>query len=464
MKAERPGRQFGIRAGLVVLVSAATTGAASAQSLAEMLSTALSADPAVAAAAAQLRASDERVVQAKAGFGPSAQVTASHVETRYHEAPSFALRPFHAKQLAVQVTQPVLRTALFPALDASKAQLEQAQALVAQARAESAQRLVEAGFDLLKARDTLSFAQAQRAATLEQLAQARRSFQVGTVAVTDVRDAEAKADAVAAQITAAEAELELRQQLLAEVAGQPAPTFASRALASDRLPPLEAPSVHAWLADAQAGNLQVRQAQQALVAAEAEVRKAWHAHAPTADLTLSYTMASDTGTPTTLLPKRANSTAVGVQVTIPLFASGATSSRVAETMALRDKAQAELEAAKRNVVIGVRQAFSNALSAIGQARGLETAVRSQEIALRANRRGYEVGLKVNAEVLTSQSQLFEARRDLSRARYDAWLNFAKLKAQAGRLDEVDLAEIDAVLVGTPPTGLAAAGTPAVEAR
>lgn len=456
MKGQGQGRRRRAYAGLAALVWAAA-GTAGAQSLAEMLGTAIAADPAVTAASAQLRAAQERVVQAKAAFGPTAQIAASYVDTHYHEAPSFALRRFHDKQVALQLTQPLLRTALLPALDASQALQEQSVAQAAQSRAESAQRLVEAAFELLKARDTLVFAEAQRAATLEQLAQARRAFQVGTVAVTDVRDAEAKADTVAAQITVAQAELELRRELLAEVAGQPAPDFARRALAGDRLPPVEPAAVHGWLADAQAGNLAVRQAQRALEAAEAEVRKAWQAHAPTADLTASYTRSADTGTPTALLPRRANATALGVQINIPLFASGATQSRVAEAMALRDRAQADLDTAKRNVVIGVRQAFSNTLSAIGQARGLETAVRSQEIALRANRRGYEVGMKVNAEVLTAQSQLFEVRRDLSRARYDAWLNFAKLKAQAGRLDETDLAEIDGVLVGTPPTGLAAAG-------
>ena len=90
--------------------------------------------------------------------------------------------------------------------------------------------------------------------------------------------------------------------------------------------------------------------------------------------------------------------------------------------------------------------MSAALAAIAQVRGLEAAVRSQELSFRANRRGYEVGLKVNAQVLDAQGKLFEARRDLSRARYDAWLAYIKLQAVAGTLSETDLAELDGLLL------------------
>jgi outer membrane protein len=98
----------------------------------------------------------------------------------------------------------------------------------------------------------------------------------------------------------------------------------------------------------------------------------------------------------------------------------------------------------------VRQGYSNTLSAVSQARGLEAAARSNEVALRANRRGYEVGMRINSEVLDAQTRLFEARRDLSRARYDAWINFSKLKALAAQLSEPDLVELEGLLVAVTP--------------
>ena len=122
-------------------------------------------------------------------------------------------------------------------------------------------------------------------------------------------------------------------------------------------------------------------------------------------------------------------------------------------LAQGDKAQSDVDAARRSVTLGVRQGFSATLSSASQARGLEAAVKSAETSLRANRRGYEVGMRINAEVLDAQTRVYESRRDLSRARYDAWVQFVKLKAVAGRLAPNDLDELDGLLVAQPVSAL-----------
>ena len=373
-------------------------------------------------------------------------------------------RPFASKQALVQLTQPVLRTALFPALQGSEAALAQAHSAFDQARFDSMQRFVEACFEVLKARDALEFSQAERVSTVEQLAAARRAFTVGTAPIVDVREAEAKADTVAAQLSAAQFDLELRQQILAELVGRPVVGLLNRGLRGDSLPTIDAASVFEWLGWALAQSAQVRQSLRALEVAEAEVRRAEQAHAPTVDLTASYNAYKETASVTTLVPRRADSAQFGFNVNIPLFASGATQARVLEQLAVRDKAQADVEAARRTASLGVRQYFSATLSAVSQANGLEAAVRSNEVALRANRRGYEVGLKVNAEVLNSQTRLFEARRDLSRARYDAWVNFVKLAAQAGTLTDGELNLLESLLVEQPASALQETRRPGGAAR
>lgn len=430
----------------VAAAALAFAGACHGQLMAGLQRAALLSDPAVAGAEAQVRAAEQRLYQSKAAFGPTAGLTLSSNDTRYVEAPANDLRKFYGKQASLQVTQPLYRSALFFSVNSAEAQVEQTQMALAQTRSEALVRLVETCFDVLKARDTISFMHAQQVAAEEQLASARRTFTIGKSAVTDVREAEAKVDTVAAQLIAAEAELELKQQLLVELVGQPSPELLTRGLAGDQMPPLRSSSVLEWLSDALTLNPQLRQAQQALVSAEAEVNKAWQGHAPTADLTYNYTMNSDTGTVTSIFPRRGDSSQVGVSVNIPLFASGATQSKVKEAVALRDKAQSDVDAARRAVQTGVRQNFSTALSSIALAQGLETANRSLEVAMRANRRGYEVGMKINSDVLESQSKLFEARRDLSRVRYEAWLNYFKLKAVAGRLAPADVDAFDPLLV------------------
>jgi outer membrane protein len=433
---------------LVLLALAAAPVRAAEGWLAAVRDDALALDPALTGAQAQLRAAEERVNQARAGFGPTASASLENNQTRYTERD--ALRMFHGTVSQLQITQPLLRTELLPALNSAQAQLEQSRATLGHLRAESTVHLLEALFDTLKARDTTTLVQAQRLAAEEQLALARRSFQVGNVSVIDVREAEAKIDTVDAQALAASADLQLRQQLVAELVGRPLPELLERTVEGDRLPELAPASLFEWLADASNRNPQLQAAQRALDAAEAELDKAWQGHAPTLNLTYNYTSNADNGTVTSVFARHGESSTIGVSLNVPLFASGATQSKVREAMALRDKAQSDVAAARRSVQLGVRQSFSAALSSAGLAHGLETATRSLEVALQANRRGYEVGMKIGAEVLEAQTKVFESRRDMLRARYDAWLNYLKLATFASKLGDAGIAELDRLLVATPP--------------
>jgi len=250
------------------LTGGLTGGTATAQSLHDLYVQALAQDPAVAGAEAQVRAAEERQVQARAAFGPSAAVVGNYGDTRYREAPAYEQRRFYEKKLNVQVTQPLLRSALLPALDSSAAQVQQARAMLEQARTDTGQRLVEACFEVLKARDALELVRAQRVATAEQLTLAQKSFKTGTAPVIDVRDAEAKADAVAAQVSAAEFELDLRLQVVTELTGQNATDLLGRGLDGKQLPPLQADDTSQWFTAAQENNAQLRSARQALASAE----------------------------------------------------------------------------------------------------------------------------------------------------------------------------------------------------
>lgn len=426
---------------------------AAAQTLPELATRALDADPAVRASAASLHAAEERLFQAKAAYGPTANFTGTTSNSHYAEAPAYDNRPIRSEQYVVQVNQPLWRGALYPAVQAARSQLEQADGALQQARLEAQQRLAEAVLEVFKARDVLAHATALREAYGEQLAAARRSFQVGRAAAPEVREAEARVDSAVAQVLAAEADLDMRQQVLAEIAAGPTPALLARAVAPEALPPLQANSVLDWLSRAEGQSPSLRQARLALDAAEAEIRKASLAHAPTVDLNASYTRSNDNGSVTSIFPRRGNTSAIGATLTIPLFASGATQSKVVEAMALRDKAAGELDLARRTLVIGVRQAFVATLSALSQAKALATAERSQALSVRANQRGYEVGVKTNADVLEAQGKLFEARRDLSRARHDAWASYFKLRALAGVLDDADWQSLDAQLVAYQPADM-----------
>ncbi len=444
--------------GLLLLVFGAVTPApAQAQSLVDLYRAAEGADPALVGAQALRRAAQERVVQATAALAPSVSVNVTRNQSKYYEPTNLVTpdtRAIGNEQAVLQLTQPVLKLALWAQKDQAKAQAEQAQLQAEQSRIESLQRFVESIFEMFKSRDALQHLLAQQESTAAQLALARRAFTVGTVAVTDMRDAQAKADVVATQAIAARHDLALRHQVVAELVGRPVPALLARGMVDDPLPVLDHAGLPQWLTDGLASSPALRQAHAGLEAARHEVRKATLAHAPTVDLNLSQTALSESASVTSTLRRRSTQALVGLTLNLPLFAGGATQSRVREALALQEKAQADVDSARRTLTLNLRQHFTSTLASASQAQGLAVAVKSQETALRANRRGYEVGMKVGAEVLDAQTKLFEARRDLSRARYDAWLSYIKLRCAAGVVAEADLARLDALLLPlNPPLAL-----------
>lgn len=439
---------FAVCVGAMVMFTPLGIGVARAQSLLDLYRAAELGDPAAASARAQHEATMHRIDQARAAFGVTANLTYSNGHSQYVE-PSNVVTPdsrtFNSRQAAVQFSLPLYKPALRPQLQQAKAQSEQARLQSEQARVEFMLRFMEATFDMLKARDALRYQRVEQGATTVQLNLARRSFTVGTVSVTDVRDAQARADVVAAQLTAAEYDLALRHQVFLDLVGRQTPELLSRALEADVLPHLDTGSLRDWVTEAHVASPALRQAQWALEAARQETIKATMAHAPTLDANYGYTKTWDTGSVTSTQSRLATQIQAGITLNVPLFASGATLSKQREAMVLQEKAQADLESARRSLALNIRQNFSAAQSAISQARGLSTVVQSQTVAVRANQRAYQVGMKVNSEVLAALAKLSEAQRDLSSAHYDAWLAYFKLKGAAGQLDEYDISHLDGLL-------------------
>ncbi|MDP3132934.1 MAG: TolC family protein, partial [Burkholderiaceae bacterium] len=175
-----------------------------------------------------------------------------------------------------------------------------------------------------------------------------------------------------------------------------------------------------------------------------ETRKAEAGHGPTLDLTAQYQMArSPSATTGNIL--RSNTATVGVQFNMPLFAGYAIQNRVKETLALEEKARADLDAARRSVAQATRAAFFGVQSGKGQVRALEAAEASSQSALDANKLGYQVGVRINIDVLNAQSQLFQTKRDLAKARYDVLVGGLRLKQASGGLSPEDLTSVNALI-------------------
>jgi outer membrane protein len=129
---------------------------------------------------------------------------------------------------------------------------------------------------------------------------------------------------------------------------------------------------------------------------------------------------------------------------LPLYAGHATQNRIKETLALEEKARFDLEAAQRTVDQATRTAYFGVQSGLGQVKALEAAEASSQSALDANKLGYQVGVRINIDVLNSQSQLFQTKRDLAKARHDVLLGQLKLRQAAGVLKLEDVQKMDAL--------------------
>jgi len=209
--------------------------------------------------------------------------------------------------------------------------------------------------------------------------------------------------------------------------------------------PVTPDDVGQWVNESQQQHPGVLQAQQALEVARLETQKAKAGHLPTLDLTGSYNITQNNGSSSTTLDYRNNVVAVGLAFNLPLFAGFATQNRIKETLSLEDKARTDLDGAQRSVAQATRAAFFGVRSGLGQVKALEAAEASSQSALDANKLGYQVGVRINIDVLNSQSQLFDTKAKLAKARYDVLVGTLKLRQANGTLNSADLQTLNALI-------------------
>jgi outer membrane protein len=204
-------------------------------------------------------------------------------------------------------------------------------------------------------------------------------------------------------------------------------------------------NLDAWSARAEQSNLSILIATASLNLATLEVDRNRAAREPVVDAIGSYGHAEGLGLSSAFANSTLRQWAVGVQVSMPLYTGGLIDSRVREALANQDKARQDVEVAKRSAAQSARTSFLNVSNGIAQVKALEQALVSAEVALASSKLGMEVGVRTNVDVLNAQQQVFSARRDLAKARYDVITNSLRLKAAAGDLTEADIEAVNRAL-------------------
>jgi outer membrane protein len=447
------------------LLLALASAPAAAQSLVELYQSAQGYDAVYQGARAQYAATVARGAQARAGILPAVGINAgaSYTDQDLSTDNLSVQRGFNAQNAGINATQPLYRPANWAAYQQGKLQEAIAQASLTLAEQDLIVRVSQAYFDVLASQDTLALVRAQKIGVAEQRASAQRNFEVGTSTITDTREAQARYDLVVAQEIAAENDLQVKKIVLDQLVGR-AGAIPTPLAAPAVLPVLAPQDVDVWLMQAEASHPAIAQANLGVEVAELETRKAEAGHKPTLDAQLGYNATNNpqgTTTSTSTGKVRVKAASIGVVFNLPLFAGFATENRIRETLALEDQSRAVLDNTRRTVSVSTRAAYLGVLSGVSQVKALEAAEASSQVALDANRLGYTVGVRINIDVLNSQSQLFQTKRDLALARYNVLLGNLRLRQANGTLTPEALVALNDTLAlnGKPAVDSAAPVSP-----
>lgn len=318
-------------------------------------------------------------------------------------------------------------------------------------------------FNVLKAIDALSYIEANKEAVYRQLDQVTQRFNVGLVAITDVQNARANYDSVIAQEVAGRNDLENAIEKLRQVSGVYYNQLAS--LNIERFKTTELGDINAILKEAEERNLSLLSARLAQDVSRENIRLAETGHMPTVSLDASTAVTNTynhgSGYNNSLTGKGASNSyngqnSIGLNLSIPLYTGGATSSQVEQAQYGFQGASEQLESVYRNVVQLVRSSFNNVSSSISSINAYKQVVVSAQSSLDAMEAGYQVGTRTIVDVLTSTTALYQAKQNLSNARYDYMINQLNIEFARGTLNEDDIARLNANLgkeISTEPSSI-----------
>jgi outer membrane protein len=442
----RTGRGFAI--GMMLALQLVPRMSA-AVDLVDVFALAKSNDPIFQSARYALEAAKQKRPEAFSALLPALGATGSADrtlgKTRYSDTPEIS-RGFNGDQWALQLTQPLFRIDSVLVYDEARADVEQAIAQFAAAGQDLILRFARAYFDEIIAERHVVAARAQVEALDEQLLAARRSFEAGVASVSDVDDTQSRAALAVAQQVGAMNDREAARAALEAILGTAPPRL--DALRVDANLPSPSPAdLGTWAQRASEDHPNVKAAQAALKAAGFELARTRAQRLPSVNLVASYGRDYSGGNITepdnfeTLVRDKE----VSVQFSLPLVDGGGMHAQALEALARRTKAQMDLLGAQRQASLDARQSYGAVFSGISQVQALEAAVAAGKSAVKGNRIGYGLGIRINSDVLNAEQQLYSTMQDLAKARYDTLFAGLKLKAAAGELSEDDLGRINTLL-------------------
>ena len=416
-------------------------------------------DPLIREADANRLAARESRPQAVAALLPQVDARANYNEEESDSSGAFVepgqpptpeIRDSDGSSSAWDVTlrQNVFSWENWASLRRANAERAQAEADYLAAQQDLILRTSTAYFLVLAAQDTLEAAQAAHDAITRQLEQSEKRFEVGLIAVTDVQEAKAAFDSATAALIEAKRNLATAGERLRELTGDAFDELSKPG--SDM--PLSSPNpanAEDWVELAMNQNARLISSRLAADITRHDISAERGGHFPNLDVVVSRSHfdseASITGSSAGDIDSDSEDTVVSLQLTLPIFSGGATSSRVRQAQYRHIAARERLERTARETERETRDAYLGVNSEVARVQSLRQAVESAMTALQATEAGYEVGTRTSVDVLDARRRLFEAQTNYARSRYDYLLNVLRLRLAAGTLDQKGLTDVNALL-------------------
>ncbi len=421
-----------------------------AQSLIDIYHLALAHDPTLASALNANQAAQEIIQQSKALYRPVVNFNASANAATTNISFIGAGVPFHGGnqsfgvyQVGIEAQQPIYRKQNLVAMDQAKTQVSLADKQLNLTQQNLILRTSLAYFEVLQTQDKIELLNAQKAAIAKQLEQAKANFDAGTLTITDVNEAQARFDLVVAQEIAALNDHQIALRAVQVITGEIPQKLAT--IRPTLKPNTLQQSLDKWLEVGAENDLNIQILQESAKYAEQEIERANAGHLPTLDavanVSENYATSSYYGFGNDL-----KIGSIGIQLQVPLYQGGATSSRVRQAIFNKQKALSDVDTARRQMEQETQRAYLNLNTSIAQLKAYEQALVSSQSQLDSTTVGYDVGSRTSVDLLNAQQQLFSAKRDLLQARYAYLVNIIKLKAASGIIVESDLEDINEQLV------------------
>lgn len=402
-------------------------------------------DPVFSEAQAKFEASKQKVKQGRAGLLPSLTLSGNTYkndeEIRVRDPHRTNDYDYNSKGYTLTLTQPLFRWQNIATYDQTKAIYAQSEAAFADAKQDLILRVARAYFDVLSARENFQAVETLRLAVDERLKLATDAYDLGTGVVTDVHEAQSRYELVVAQEAAAKTQLLLSERALEMITGL-WPANAANLIANPSLRPPQPDDADQWLSAAVQGNPGIKQRQFAVLVADHELAIQRAGHYPTLDLVAStgHTSGLNSG-----IDEDIDLNRIGLELRVPIFQGGGVTAKRREAAANKTAAEAAVDAARRTTKVAIFEAYLGVTSGLAQVKALEAGLKASHQSLESNKDAFKTGIRLTVDVLNAENQLFDARRDLIKARLDTLYSQLKLKALTGALDEEELVIINALM-------------------